>query len=332
MSVIRNRISSLPERYSSALFQFDEVIVDGRDAIQFISNFMTADLNRLKVNECCDAFFCDARGWILDIAVVVRGVDRVRVLVARGRGQDIASHLNRYHIKEELTIHQTQENLHSMLISGSQAEFLLERYFEITTPIDAYQQFPEKGGSNFFSTRTTNATLTIVDWISSRIFLLIVPEQKKSVLEEFLGANEISNATDEIITYARLQQGWPLASDIPKKTIPQEVGLNDRAISFTKGCYLGQETVARLDALGHVNRRLVVFDVEQGRELVVGDSVASGGDDVSHVTSVGYFSEDDKALVMAIMPLKALQDKRGLTVAGRRATIVPSALLDSIAT
>lgn len=65
---------------------------------------------------------------------------------------------------------------------------------------------------------------------------------------------------------------------------------------------------------------------------MVGDSVASGGDDVSHVTSVGYFSEDDKTLVMAIMPLKALKDKRGLTVAGRRATIVPSALLDSIAT
>ena len=323
---------SLPARYSSALFQFDEVIVDGRDSIEFISNFMTADLNGIKENECCDAFFCDARGWILDIAVVVRGVDRVRVLVARGRGQDVASHLNRYHIQEELTIYQTQEDLYSILIPGSQTEVSLEKYFEISTSIDVYQQFLEKDGSKFFSTRTTNATLTMVDWISPRSFLLTVPAQKKSVLEEFLGANEMSNATDEIITYARLQQGWPLASDIPVKTIPQEVGLNDRAISFTKGCYLGQETVARLDALGHVNRRLLVFEVEQGGELVVGDSVASGGDVVSHVTSVGYFSEDDKVLVMAIMPLKALKDKASLTVAGRRATILPSILLDSIAT
>ena len=332
MSVARNQRPSLPERYSSALFQFDEVIVDGRDAIQFISNFMTADLTGIKENECCDAFFCDARGWILDIAVVVRGVDRVRVFVGRGRGQDIASHLNRYHIQEEITIYQTQEKPHSILMSGFQAEVLLGKYFEISTQIDVYQQILEKGDSNFFSTETTNATLMIVDWISPRSFLLTVPEQKKSVLEEFLGANGISNADDEIITYARLQQGWPLASDIPKKTIPQEVGLNDRAISFTKGCYLGQETVARLDALGHVNRRLVVFEVEQGEELAVGDSVASGGDVVSRVTSVGYFSEDYKALVMAIMPLKALQDKASLTVAGRRATIVPSVLLDSIAT
>ncbi len=57
MSVIWNQNFSLPDHYSSTLFQFDEVVVDGPDAIQFISNFITADINGLKVNEGCDTFF-----------------------------------------------------------------------------------------------------------------------------------------------------------------------------------------------------------------------------------------------------------------------------------
>ncbi len=331
MTVIRNRNFSLPDHYSSALIQFDEVVVGGPDAIQFISNFITADINGLKENEGCDAFFCDARGWILDIAFVLRNNDKIRVFVARGRGQDIAGHLSRYHIRENLTIHQTQEKLHSVLMSGG-AESWLEKYFEISIPINLYQQFSEKADGNLFSTRTTSATLMAVDWISPSNFLLMVPEERKSVLEDSLKANALRNVTDEIITYARLQQGWPLASDIPEKTLPQEVGLHERTISFTKGCYLGQETVARLDALGHVNRRLLVLEVEQGELVVVGDSVASRGDFVSHVTSVGYFRKYDSALVMAVIPIKSLDSEGNLTVAGRRATVVSSTFLDTLAT
>ena len=331
MSVIWNQNFSLPDHYSSTLIQFDEVVVDGLDASQFISNFITADIKGLKVNEGCDTFFCDARGWILDIAFVLRNPDKIRVFVARGRGKNIAGHLGRYHIQEKLTIHQTQEKFHSVLMSGS-AEKWLEKYFEISIPINLYQQFPEKADSNLFSTRTTRATLMAVDWVSSRDFLLMVSEERKSVLEDSLKANALHNVADEITTYARLQRGWPLASDIPEKTLPQEVGLNERAISFTKGCYLGQETVARLDALGHVNRRLVVLEVEQGELVVVGDNVASRGDFVSHVTSVGHFRKHDSALVMAIVPLKSLHSEENLTVAGRRTTVVSSTLLDTFAT
>ena len=55
----------------------------------------------------------------------------------------------------------------------------------------------------------------------------------------------------------RIEAGTPLFGvDFNDNNLPQEVGRDDRAISFTKGCYLGQETVARIDALGHVNQQL----------------------------------------------------------------------------
>ena len=57
---------------------------------------------------------------------------------------------------------------------------------------------------------------------------------------------------------ARVEAGTPYyGPDINDKNLPQEISRDSRAISFVKGCYLGQETVARIDALGHVNRTLV---------------------------------------------------------------------------
>ena len=56
----------------------------------------------------------------------------------------------------------------------------------------------------------------------------------------------------------RIEAGFPwYGPDISEKNLPQELARDQRAISFTKGCYLGQETVARIDALGHVNQTLV---------------------------------------------------------------------------
>ena len=56
----------------------------------------------------------------------------------------------------------------------------------------------------------------------------------------------------------RIESGTPLFGvDVTSDNLPQEVDRNEQAINFNKGCYLGQETIARLDALGHVNRLMV---------------------------------------------------------------------------
>ena len=69
-----------------------------------------------------------------------------------------------------------------------------------------------------------------------------------------LGAPEVDPSEFEAL---RIEAGRPaFGKDVTEKNLPQEFGRDDRAISFVKGCYLGQETVARLDAMGHVNQVL----------------------------------------------------------------------------
>jgi folate-binding protein YgfZ len=87
------------------------------------------------------------------------------------------------------------------------------------------------------------------------------------------GASEVSEAAAEIV---RVERGRPrYGVDLDESTIPQEAGLNERAVNFTKGCYVGQETVARLYYRGKPNRHLrglrLSAPVDSGTELWLGE-------------------------------------------------------------
>ena len=96
------------------------------------------------------------------------------------------------------------------------------------------------------------------------------------------GAVEVTEAAAELV---RVERGRPrYGVDVDDNTIPQEAGLNERAVSFTKGCYVGQETVARLFYRGKPNRHLrglrLSAEVEPGTPLLLGEK------EVGRLTSV----------------------------------------------
>ncbi|MFO0909910.1 MAG: folate-binding protein YgfZ [Isosphaeraceae bacterium] len=86
----------------------------------------------------------------------------------------------------------------------------------------------------------------------------------------------------------RIAAGIPIAGrDVTPENLPQEVGRDAQAISFVKGCYLGQETVARIDALGHVNRHLCGLRIASASQSITpGARIEAAGKAVGHVTSV----------------------------------------------
>src|SRR4029077_16939745 len=73
-------------------------------------------------------------------------------------------------------------------------------------------------------------------------------------------------------------------------TIPLEAGIEDRAISLTKGCYVGQEVIVRVLHRGHgrVARKLVRLEVDGDRIPVRGDTVAAAGEEVGRITSAAF--------------------------------------------
>jgi folate-binding protein YgfZ len=102
-------------------------------------------------------------------------------------------------------------------------------------------------------------------------------EDRDAVHEALLsaGAQPVSEPTAEIV---RVERGRPrYGVDLDEGTIPQEAGLNERAVSFTKGCYVGQETVARLHYRGKPNRHLrglrLSAPAPTGEELRLGERI-----------------------------------------------------------
>ena len=104
---------------------------------------------------------------------------------------------------------------------------------------------------------------------------VICPVADAAAVREALGVEQVSEEAAECL---RIESGRPRFSiDVGTDTIPQEAGLNERAVSFTKGCYVGQETVARLHYKGKPNRHLrglrLAEAAEHGDEIRLGDRV-----------------------------------------------------------
>ena len=91
----------------------------------------------------------------------------------------------------------------------------------------------------------------------------------------------------EALEVARIEAAYPSSGrDLTPDNFPQEIARDERAISFTKGCYLGQETVARIDALGHVNKYLVTLQFEAETMPPPGTSLYCDDQKVGQLTSV----------------------------------------------
>jgi folate-binding protein YgfZ len=115
-----------------------------------------------------------------------------------------------------------------------------------------------------------------------------------------LGLAEVDAECFEVM---RIEAGTPVfGRDITEKNLPQEIGRDDRAINFVKGCYLGQETVARIDALGHVNQVLTGLQFEQSAACPApGASLVAEGKRVGFVTSSTFSPGWNRAIALAMI-------------------------------
>ena len=86
---------------------------------------------------------------------------------------------------------------------------------------------------------------------------LVVPAEDRDRALGALAARGVAGVTEDALEIVRVETGRPrYGREMTAETIPQEAGINERAVSFTKGCYIGQETVARLHYKGKPNRHL----------------------------------------------------------------------------
>ena len=266
----------------------------GSDRATFLHNFCTNDITRLKPGEGCEAFLTSVKGKILAHIFVFCRDESLILDGVSGQGEVVMTHLDRYLIREDVQLCDASREFEGILLSG-------ERWRERLAPeLSTLPQHPMCHCQAHFAGNAV--PIHCVDLTGAPCFLLSCAAdvvQPVLVFLQALGGRRCDQSAWEI---ARVEAGVPVYStDITDVNLPQEVGRNDRTISFTKGCYLGQETVARIDALGHVNRILVGVRYD-GDQVPERDSeLLANSQSVGRVTSAVYSPRLDAPLAMAYL-------------------------------
>lgn len=244
----------------------------GADRAGFLHNMCTNEIKQLQSGEGCEAFLTNVQGKILGHVLIFCGPTSLTIETVRGQAEGILSQLDRYIIREDVQLHDRSHQWGELLVAGREAADCLSKIISMTIPTRnlAHISVQIEG---------IPALLCRVEVAGSDSFLISCLAADRQVVQRVLQQQGARVCDDQVVEMVRIEAGWPwYGVDISDNNLPQEVDRNQRAISFTKGCYLGQETVARIDALGHVNRTLrgVLFSGSAevptaGMELTHGD-------------------------------------------------------------
>lgn len=263
--------------------------VVGADAAAIVHNLTTNEVKKLAIAEGRETFITDVRGKTLGHGFLYRHEDRFRLIGSPGQSDRIAAHADKYTIREVATPVSHDDVFATWVIphavNGSMKE--LRPPSPATDPITSW------------SAQLGEITVQIYlnRFLGDGTWLLLVPiESAESVTASLrsLAGSEVSFADEVEFHTARVECGFPwYGIDLTDSNLPQEADRDDVAISFTKGCYLGQETVARLDALGQVQKKLVRWQVA-GAVPAPDTTVNHDGKTVGRLTSVTPADENDE--------------------------------------
>ena len=237
----------------------------GSGAVEFLNGQVTNELDELHPGEGCYAAFLTHKGKMLgDLRILARGADPLGVPdellldTERVALQALFDMIRRFKVGYEVELHKRTLERGLLSLIGPNAD----RVAGVASPLSAAAGMEPAESVWLKATEHANAPVIVrsIDALAIRtdigVDLLCDSADTERLCEALLerGTQAVSETAAECL---RIEHGRPrYGIDLDDTTIPQEAGLNERAVSFTKGCYVGQETVARLFYRGKPNRRL----------------------------------------------------------------------------
>jgi folate-binding protein YgfZ len=248
-----------------------KLALSGSGAVEFLNGQVTNELATLKPGDGCYAAFLTHKGKMLgDLRILARGEDptaapgELLLDTERVALQALFDMIRRFKVGYDVELHKRTLERGLLSLIGPDAE----RVAAAAALFEAeHANAPvEIDGVAALAVRTDVGIDLLCDAADSERLTAALLER---------GAAPVSERSAECL---RIEHGRPrYGIDLDDTTIPQEAGLNERAVSFTKGCYVGQETVARLFYRGKPNRRLCGLRLSEaalpGAELHLGERV-----------------------------------------------------------
>jgi folate-binding protein YgfZ len=273
--------------------------VTGPDRAKFLHNLTTNEVKRLGVGRGCEAFVTSPQGKTLGFVTLHAGEDRIWLRTDSGGLVHVLPHFGKYGALDDVAWDDATARTFEQFLVGPRAGDLIRALGG---------EVPPEGDLTHHATCLAGHPVLIVreaPTVDPGLTIVGDAGDADAVSEAIAGAGRalgLVRMTPEQFEALRIEAGTPaFGRDVTDANLPQEAARDARAISFVKGCYLGQETVARLDALGHVNKILRALRFEGAEVPPAGSSLSAEGKAVGVVTSAARSIRDGAAVGLAIV-------------------------------
>ena len=255
--------------------------ITGKDRIAFLNGLLTNELSKANENTGIHSLLLNPKARVLADLYLHIEADRIVIDTGERPSAQVQQILDQFIITEDVKIEDLKEKNALLTIQGPASKQVLKETLKAS--VDDLGPLESTGlGPSLIVARDRTG--------QGGYDILLPSDEAEPVWQGFLlkGEHGLLPVGLEAFEVLRLEAGIPkYGVDVDENTIVLEAGYQD-AISFTKGCYMGQEVVARATHIGRVNRRLSQLHIDTTETLSSDAKILANGGPVGSVTSAAF--------------------------------------------
>ncbi len=263
-------VTMLPDAYTDPATEYEALthavgIIDhavagvlrlrGKDRVRFLNAMVTNDVTKVGPGRSCPALITTTKGKVIAELLVLSRADELVVLVLQGPVARVVSTLESHIIADDVELEHASEQFAVIAVEGPKCRELVWRLFpREPLPMEAFA-FTENDYQGLLATVIRHSV------VGDKGMLMLIPREHYERIKAYLvqGAVGLDGAGIGRAAWniRRVEKGRPwFGIDVTEENFPAECGLETH-VNYEKGCYLGQETIARMHYRGHPNWKLV---------------------------------------------------------------------------
>lgn len=299
--------------------------VSGRDRATYLHGLLTNDIAALKAGTGCYAAWLTAQGRMTTDMHVLESGDMILLDVPVHTTADVLARLDQFLFTEDVQLADLSADLRRVEVHGPEAAAAITAACGGPAALADLASWPQCRNARV-AFGGGAVVVARIDRLAVPGYVLYVAAGDQTTLRSALHDAGAKDVRPEAIEAARIEAGWPVFGvDMDEHIIPLEAGIESRAISMTKGCYVGQEVIVRVLHRGHgrVAKKLVGLRVDGEGPVARGEKLDSGDAEMGFVTSSAVSPEHG---CVALAYLHRDHSRPGTavrTASGRAAVITP---------
>lgn len=248
---------------------FELIEFEGKDCLDFLQRLTTNDCRGLSGNNSIETCLVDEKGRMIDLLHLFKCEGKIFSIVSPSSKERVTNWLNKFHITEDMSISNIESNYKIYLLPNN-----LNKYeFNLPTVNNHFHNYQ-----------------------------IIISFGNKDC-ENILNENGLSKTDESIYNLFLIENGIPIyPTEINNNYTPLDINLK-HAVSTTKGCYLGQEVLARLDTYDKIKFNLLKIS----SEFEMGNKIYFGNEEVGEITRI--YKNNTMSLALAVIKNKYLKNE-----------------------